>query len=99
MTARLWTICILLLIRRTLTLDAALQRIKESPGLYYDHIGEATLYNTEWKLVTYINSDDADNLEEVKKYSSMTVNFCKKNDRTFWVKFTDCLKSIKFVDR
>jgi hypothetical protein len=29
----------------------------------------------------------------------MTVNFCKKNDHTFWVKFTDCLKSVKFLDR
>jgi hypothetical protein len=90
MTAWLWTICILLLIRRTLALDATLQRFKESPGLHYDHIREATLYNL----------DEADNnLEVVKKHASMTVNFCKKNNRTFWVNFTDYLKSIEFVDR
>jgi hypothetical protein len=34
--------------------------IKESPGLYYNHIGEAQLYNTEWKLLTYIDLQEAD---------------------------------------
>jgi hypothetical protein len=42
----------------------------ESPGLYYDHKGEAQLYNTEWRHVTYVNLQEADqNLETVKKYA------------------------------
>jgi len=51
---RLWTIVALLTILTSASaLDATLQRFKESPGLYYDHIGEAQLYNTEWRILTY----------------------------------------------
>jgi hypothetical protein len=45
---RLWAVFTLLtLLTLTSALDATLQRFKESPGLYYDHIGEAQLCNTE----------------------------------------------------
>jgi len=66
---RLWTIVALLTILTSASaLDARLQRLKESPGLYYDHIGEAQLYNTEWRILTYINLQEADqNLETVRK--------------------------------
>ena len=60
---RLWTIVTLLtLLTPASALDATLQRFKESPGLYYDHIGEAQLYNTEWKLLTYIDLQEADKI-------------------------------------
>jgi hypothetical protein len=36
-------------------LDVTVQQFKEAPGLYYEFIGEVHLYNTEWKIVTYIN--------------------------------------------
>jgi len=49
---RLWTIVTLLtLLTPASAPDATLQRFKESPGLYYDHTGEAQLYYTEWKLL------------------------------------------------
>jgi hypothetical protein len=35
-----------------IALDVTVQQFKESPGLYYDHIGEVQLYNTEWQVVT-----------------------------------------------
>jgi hypothetical protein len=51
----------------------------KSPGLYYDHIG-AQLYNTEWKLLTYIDLREADqNLETVKKYAHLSMEFCNMN--------------------
>ena len=67
---KLWTICILLtLVTQATALDATLQRFKESPGLYYDYTGEGQLWNTEWRIVTCISLQEADqNLETVKKY-------------------------------
>jgi hypothetical protein len=60
-TIKLWNVFVLFtLLIPTTSLDATLQRFKESPRLYYDHIGEAQLYNTEWKILTYINLQEAD---------------------------------------
>ena len=60
------------------TLDATLQRFKESPGLYDDHI-RAKLYSTEWRLLTYINVQEADqNLETIKKYVQLSMEFCNR---------------------
>jgi hypothetical protein len=78
-----------------IALDATIQTFKESPGLYYDHLGEAQLYNTEWKIITYINLRDAEqNFRVVKDYAQMSINFCKKYINTFWVNYTDCIKDI-----
>ena len=44
-----------------LALDVTVKQFKESPGLYYDHVGEARLYSAEWKVVTYINLEVVDN--------------------------------------
>jgi hypothetical protein len=96
---RLWTIFTLLtLLRKATALDATLQRFKESPGLYYDHIGEAQLYNTEWRIVTYVNLQEADqNLETVRKYARLSVEFFKDHEHTYWVNFTDCTKITRYI--
>jgi hypothetical protein len=81
-------------------LDVTVQTFKESPGLYYDHLGEAQLYNTEWKIITYINLRDAEeNFRVVKDYAQMSINFCKKYVDTFWIKYTDCMKDIPHTYR
>jgi hypothetical protein len=66
---RVWVVGVILsFLVQTSALDASLQHFKESPGLYYDHLGEAQLYHTEWKVVTYINLQHADrNLKIVKR--------------------------------
>jgi hypothetical protein len=70
------------------------------PGLYYYHLGEAQLYNTEWKIVTYINLHDAEeNFRVVKDYAQMSINFCKKYINTFWINYTDCIKNIPHTNR
>ena len=60
-------ILLLALLTSTVALHATLQNFKESPGLYYDHIGEAQLYNTEWRLLTYIDLQEADQNLRVHK--------------------------------
>jgi hypothetical protein len=61
-----------------IVLDVTVQQFKESPGLYYDFIGEVQLYNTEWKIVTYINLETVDNnFKAVKNYAQMSADLQK----------------------
>ncbi|KDR16722.1 hypothetical protein L798_09562 [Zootermopsis nevadensis] len=41
-------------------LGYSVDRYDESPGVYYEHLGEATFYNTEWKTVVYVNLKQTD---------------------------------------
>jgi len=68
-----------------IALDVTVQ-YKKSPGLYYDFIGEVQLYNTEWKIVTYINLEAVDdNFKTVKNYAQMSADFCKRYEHKVWV--------------
>jgi len=68
----------------TIALDVTIQIFKESHGLYYDHLREAQLYNTEWKFITYINLRDAEeNFRVVKDYAQMLINFSKSIEKLF----------------
>jgi len=98
---RPWTVTlILILLTSTAALDATLRRFKELPGLYYDHIEEAQLYNTEWRLLTYIDLQVADqNLEITKKFAQLSVEFCSKHEHTYWVNLTDYTKITHYIDK
>jgi hypothetical protein len=76
---RPWTVSVLLiLLTQTFAIDATIQRFKELPSLYYDHVSEAQLYNTEWRILKYINLQEADhNLGTVKKYANHPWSFVK----------------------
>jgi hypothetical protein len=99
-TLRFWTVCtVLVYLRQVFASDASLEKYSESSGLYYEQSGEAQLYTTEWKIITYVNLDNADmNLETVKRYAKMSIDFCKNHEHTFWINFTDCRKSMQFID-
>ena len=98
---RLWTaFALVALLTLTTVLDVTIQKFKESPGLYYDHTGEAQLYSTEWKLLTYIDLQEADrNLETVVKYAQLSKEFCKNHEHSFWINFTDCVRIAHYTDR
>jgi len=82
-----------------LALDVTVQQFKESPGLYYDHVGQARLYSTEWKIVTYIHLKVVDDkFETVKNYAQMSAEFRRRNEYKFWVNYTGCL-NIRQTDR
>ena len=84
----------------TLALDVTVQQFKESPGLYYDHMGQVNLYSTDWKLITYIDIETADrNLETVKTYAQISAEFCKRHEHLFWTNYTGRLNSICQNDR
>ena len=89
-----------LLCAGTIALDVSIQSFNKSPGLYYDHIGEAQLYNPEWKIGTYINLRDAkESFRVVKDYAQMSINYCKKYVNTFWANYTDFVKDIPHTYR
>jgi len=90
----------LLVCAGTVALDVTKQTFEESSVLYYRHLGEAQLYNTEWKIITYVNLRDAEeNFRAVKDCVQMSVNFCKKYVNTFWVNYTACIKDIPHTYR
>ena len=80
--------------------DATLQRFKESPDLYCDRIEEAQLYNTEWRIVTSVNLQEAHlKLQTVKKYAQWSVDFYKYHECMYLINFTDYMKITRYIDR
>jgi hypothetical protein len=74
----------LLVCAETVALDVTIQTFKESPGLYYNHLGEAQLYNTEWEIITYINLRDAEeNFRVVKDLCSYVNQFLQRAHKHF----------------
>jgi len=68
MDLKLWFACVILVTcSEVIAFDVTLQQYKESPGLYDDFIGEVKLYNTEWKIVTYINLETVDDNFKTEK--------------------------------
>jgi hypothetical protein len=89
-----------LLLITTAALDVTLQKYEKSPGLYYDHIDESQLCNTEWRLLTYVDLQEADrNLKTVVKYAELSKKFCIKHEHSFWVNLTDCVRLARYTDR
>jgi len=86
MDRKLWFACLVSVTSSiALALDVTVQLFKESPGLFYDHVGETRLYSTEWKVVTYINLEIFDdNFESVKNYAQMSAEFCRRHKNQFW---------------
>lgn len=49
--------------------------------------------------MTYINLQEADqNLESTKKYAQLSMEFCNKHERTYWINLTDCTKITCYMD-
>lgn len=60
-------------------LDISVQKLENSPGLYYEYCGETQLYNTQWRLVTYINiSQLGESFARLTRYVRLTSNLCEK---------------------
>ena len=76
-----------------------MQQFKESPGLYCEHFGEASLYSAECNVVTYINLEVVDdNFETVKNHAQISAEFCRRYEYKFWGDYTGCLNNIRQTD-
>jgi hypothetical protein len=77
-----------------------IEPVQSSPGLYYQHEAEARMYNSDWKIVTYLNLKQAsDNVHTVSKHVEQTAEFCRKHDDTIWLNLTECRTTINNVNR
>ena len=69
-------------------LGYSIDKCDESPGLYYELLGEATLYNTEWKTVVYVNlGQTVSETEQLGKYITYINKLCQATEVQNW---TDC---------
>ncbi|XP_068081928.1 uncharacterized protein [Anabrus simplex] len=60
-------------------IDFQLQPYESTPGVYFDKLGEVQLYNTEWKVVTYVNLEALNDAYNVgKKYIQRTMRLCSE---------------------
>lgn len=81
-------------------LDVRNEPIENSPGLYYQHEGKARLYNSEWKIVTYINLQQASaNVDVIARYIEETMNFCMRYDSSLWLNLTECRTTVSDATR
>ena len=79
-------------------LDFKVTNMEDTPGLYYEHMGEAQLYNSEWKLVTYINLEEIENkFASINKFVEITSKLCQGHSESSWVNLTDCLPMLSYL--
>jgi hypothetical protein len=66
----------------------SIDRYDESPGLYYELLGETVLYNSEWKTIVYVNLKETDSqTEQLGQYISHVNKLCTLTEIQNW---TDC---------
>jgi hypothetical protein len=76
--------------------DVRVKPIPSSPGLHYQHQAEARLYSSEWRVVTYVDLNQAsENVDIVGHYINLTIDFCNKHDKSLWLNLTECRTTIK----
>lgn len=77
-----------------------LDPILESPGLYYEQLGEGRLSSSEWKILSYADLAQVNlNFDVVKRYAKFTVDFRRTQERSDWTNLTECRASITHADR
>jgi hypothetical protein len=66
----------------------SIEKYEASPGLYYELLGETTLYNSEWKTIVYVNLKETDSqTEQLGQYINHVNKLCKSTEVQNW---TDC---------
>jgi hypothetical protein len=70
MEHKYWFHTFLLVCAGTAVLDVTIQTFKETPGLYYDHLGEAQLYKTDCKIINLREAEES--FRVVKDYAQMS---------------------------
>jgi hypothetical protein len=66
-------------------LGYSIEKYDESPGIYYENLGEVTLFNTEWKTVVYVNLKDTDQeSERIEQYIDHINKLCLTAETKNW---------------
>jgi hypothetical protein len=68
--------------------DYTIEKYNESPGLYYELLGETALYNTKWKTIVYVDLKETDSqTEQLGQYINYVNKICHATEIQNW---TDC---------
>ena len=66
-------------ITATSAVDFTVKTYDNTPGLYYDHVGQVQLYGSEWKLETYVNMSKLEaTCNTVLDFIIQTKGMCKE---------------------
>jgi len=81
-------------------IDFQIEPVQSSPGLYYQSMGTAILYSTEWRVVTCFSLQGAsNNVDAVRKYIDFTVAFCIKHSNLWQPNPTVCTSMLATVKK
>jgi hypothetical protein len=58
---------------------------------------ETTIYGIG--ILTCIDLQAAGQNFQTVKYAQLSMEFCNRNEHTYWVNLTDCMKITPFIDR
>jgi hypothetical protein len=65
-----------------------MENYDESPGIYYENKGQVNLYNTEWKVVVYVNLKKIRNQSnDIDQYIKHISKLCQETEVQNWA---DC---------
>jgi len=74
--------------------------VQSSPGLYYQPVGTARLYSTEWRVVTYLSLQRAsNNVDAIRKHIEFTAAFCVKHSKLWQSNVTVCNSMLDVVHK
>jgi len=63
-------LCVVIIVGQEI--DFQTEPVQSSPGPYYQPVGIARLYSSEWKVVTYLSLQGASsNLDTIRKYTGL----------------------------
>ena len=72
-------------------LDFTHTPLQNPTGIYFDSCGYVKLYASHFKLVTYLNIENArESLKQVKSHSQLVFKFCEDIKNRTWYSYTDC---------
>lgn len=72
---------LILLVSEVKGIDIRMNPIKEASSLYYEFQGETYIFNTEWRLVTYMNISDLKLArQQLANYVKTTSALCKREE-------------------
>jgi hypothetical protein len=71
--------------------DFQIEPVQILSGLYYQPVGTARLYSTEWRVVNFLSLEGAgNNVDAIRKYIEFMVAFCTKHSNTWQPNSTVC---------
>jgi len=81
-------------------IDFQIDPVQSSPGLYFQPVGTARFYSTEWRAVTYLSlQKTSNNVDAIRKRIHFTVAFCVRDSNLWQSNTTVCNSMLDVVHK